>query len=350
MQSAVLESYLRERMGDVRIDRIVRSFPGFSRETWLVWFSGGDGTDGVVVRADPPGGSITPTPLEREWRLYETLCRTEIPVADALWYDSDPAPTEGRPLFVRKLVDGSTYLPGLHDQTAEAALRRRRVAEEHAEKLAMLHKMDWRAAGFGAFLSIPESPQEAIRHEVQTWADIWTEVKTEPFPVVTEALGWFEANLPPAGGAALSLCKGQNGIGEEIWRNDRIVAFSDWELASIGDPGSDWALTQGMLDLWDRKAILAHYQSITGFSIPPENFAFYRVWDIFKSLCVLNAGLRAFLNGKNTTLARATLGFGKVKVFEHLLGQVIEMDLEQAANLVLNWRKNPYHDARVSGG
>jgi hypothetical protein len=60
--------------------------------------------------------------------------------------------------------------------------------------------------------------------------------------------------------------------------------------------------------------------------------------------------MRAFLKGENTVLARATLGFGKVKVFEHLLGQVLTMDLEEAAAFVVKWRKNPYHDPRVSGG
>jgi len=347
MDQARLESYLRTKMGEVRIERMIRSFPGFSRETWLVWFAGGDG---VVVRVEPPGGGLVPTPFIREWQVYEALGRTSIPVARALWYDATPEPTDGRPLFVRKLIEGSTYLPGLQDDTAQAALRRRRVAEEHAEKLAMLHTLDWRAAGFGEFLTAPEAPKDALRHELKTWETIWHRVKTEPFPIVSEALGWFEAHLPKGGGAALSLCKGNNGIGEEIWLDDRIVAFSDWELASIGDPGGDWALSQGMLELWDRQKILRYYESITGFTLPQENFAYYRVWDIFKTVCALNAGLGAFLNGKNTVLARATLGFGKVKLFEHLLGQVLTMELDEAAEFVVKWRKNPYHDRRVSGG
>jgi aminoglycoside phosphotransferase (APT) family kinase protein len=347
MQQDRLESYLRGRMGDVRIERMTRAFPGFSRETWLVWFAG---DEGVVVRAEPPGGGLVPVPFRREWQVYEALSHTQVPVAQALWYDAAPEPTDGRPLFVRQLVEGSTYLPGLHDDTAAAAARRRRVAEEHAEKLAMLHMLDWREAGFGAFLPAPDSPLDALRHELKTWEAIWHQVKTEAFPIVSEALGWLEAHLPKAGGAALSLCKGNNGIGEEIWRDDRIVAFSDWELASIGDPVGDWALSQGMLELWDRQEILRYYERITGFTLLPETFAYYRVWDIFKTVCALNAGLRAFLKGENTVLARATLGFGKVKVFEHLLGQVLTMDLEAAAAFVVKWRKNPYHDPRVSGG
>jgi len=346
MEQDRLQAYLRGRMGDVTIDRVVRSFPGLSRETWLVCFDDGDG---VVVRADPPGGGIVPTPFAFEWQVYETLAKTAIPVAEPLWYDADPDPSGGRPLFVRRLVEGSTYLPGLYDDVPGARARREAVAREHAEKLAMLHTLDWRAAGFGTFIDAPDSPADAMRHELETWSRIWHAVKSEAFPVVSEALGWFEAHLP-ATGAAISLCKGNNGIGEEIWRDDRIVAFSDWELASIGDPCNDWSLSQGMLDLWDRDRILRYYEELTGFSLLPENFTYYRVWDVFKSLCALNAGLRAFIAGENRMLARATLGFGKSRVFEHLLGRVIGMNsLDEAADYVVQWRKNPYHDPRISG-
>lgn len=346
MERERLQSYLRERMGDVTVDRVVRSFPGLSRETWLVWFVDGDG---VVVRAEPPGGGVVPTPFEFEWKVYETLSRTPIPVAEPLWFDSDPGLTDGRPLFVRRLVEGSTYLPGLQDDTVEAAARRERVAHEHAEKLAQLHLLDWRAAGFADFMSAPTSAADAVRHEWATWSAKWHQVKAEAFPIVTEALAWFESHLP-ASGASLSLCKGNNGIGEEIWRDDRIVAFSDWELASIGDPCYDWAMSQGMMDLWDRDRILRYYESLTGFSLPAENFTFYRVWDIFKSACALNAGLPAFLRGENPMLARATLGFGKSRLFTHLMGHIIECDsLDEAAAYVLLWRKNPYHDPRISG-
>ena len=57
----------------------------------------------------------------------------------------------------------------------------------------------------------------------------------------------------------LSLLKGNNGIGEEIWPDGRIVALSDWELATIGDPALDWAFSQGLLTLHDVDDTLDHY-------------------------------------------------------------------------------------------
>ena len=113
----------------------------------------------------------------------------------------------------------------------------------------------------------PRIAESAPRHELTRWWRTWEEVRTAPFPVVTEALHWFEDHLPRSA-ARISLCKGQNGIGEEIWRDDRIVALSDWELAHSAIPCQDLALSQGMLKLWDRERIIALYERAAGFSLP----------------------------------------------------------------------------------
>ena len=46
-------------------------------------------------------------------------------------------------------------------------------------------------------------------------------------------------------------------------------------------------------------------------------------------MLALNNGLRSFLSGEYPRLARATLGFGKVKLYEHLLGGILDLDLER---------------------
>jgi aminoglycoside phosphotransferase (APT) family kinase protein len=354
MDQQRLAAYLTDKLNEpVRITSLSQAFPGLSRETWLVQIHRGSESaakeDGVVVRADPPGGPFVPVPLFYEWQVFVHVARTPIPVAQPLWFDEHPEITDGRPLFVRALIDGSTLLPGLGDDTDEAAERRRRVALEHAEKLAALHRIDWKAYGFDSFMDVPASAEEAPRMELMRWWKVWEEVRTAPFPVVTEALHWFEEHLPRRA-AHVSLCKGQNGIGEEIWRDDKIVAFSDWELAHIGDPCHDLALSQGMLKLWDREKIIAHYERAAGFSLPRENIAFYLVWNAFKSMLALNNGLRFFISGEYTRPARATLGYGKVKVYEHLLGSILDMELAEAAEFIMKGQPSPYHNKKVSGG
>src|ERR1700761_1049413 len=159
-----LAPYLSDKLGKrVRIESITQAFPGLSRETWLIRFQrdAKPPLPGVVVRADAPGGPFVPVPLFREWQVFEHVARTPIPVAKPPWFDDRPKITQGRPLFVRELVEGTTLLPGLSDDTPAAADRRRRVALEHAEKLAALHRIDWKAYGFGEFMQVPMSAEAA---------------------------------------------------------------------------------------------------------------------------------------------------------------------------------------------
>ena len=198
-------------------------------------------------------------------------------------------------------------------------------------------------------MDVPESAEDAPRRELARWRRVWTEVRSAPFAIVSEALNWFEDHLPTRA-ATVSLCKGQNGIGEEIWRDDKIVALCDWELANIGDPCQDLALSQGMLKLHGREAIIAHYESVAEFRLPRANIDYYIVWNAFKSMLALNNGLRSFLSAQSRQLARVTLGYSKVKLYEHLLGDIIRMNVKEAADYVLRGQPSPYHHRKVAGG
>jgi aminoglycoside phosphotransferase (APT) family kinase protein len=349
MDKIALGSYLTEKFGEaVHVKTLKQAFPGVSRETWLIDVVRDGRPDGLVVRTNPPGGSVVPVPLRFEFDMYQRLAKTPVPVAPSYWYDDDPEVTQGRPLFVRAMVEGVTYPPGLQDDTDEAAERRKKIVLEYIEKIAIVHGLDWKAYGFNEIMPAPASLEEAARSELKRWTEIWDRMRTDPFPIYTEALHWLAEHAPKRA-ASVSLCKGQTGIGEEIWRDDKIVAFSDWELAHIGDPFADLAQSQGMLNMWDRNKILNHYEQCVGFSLPPENIAFFTVLGVFIAVLTLNQGLHAFNNGSNRRLARATLGLGKVKVYEHIMGRIIDMDLEEAEAFVYANRPNPYHNKKVSG-
>jgi len=189
---------------------------------------------------------------------------------------------------------------------------------------------------------------DAPRLELDTWRTIWDEVRMEPFPMVTEALHWFYEHMPESA-PRISLCKGNNGLGEEIWRDGRIVALSDWELASLGDPAQDWAFSQGLLDLWDREETLAHYEAAAGFALQRENLAFWTVWTVFKSICCTRAGLRGFLDGRDRRAVLPTIGFGSVKLAEGFLAVLVDLDVEHAADLVAAIAKQRLADPAAAG-
>ncbi len=339
---AAFQEYFAARLGsETTVKRVKRTFPGISRETYMVWTDERGSEGGYIFRTDSVGGPICPVPLEFEWNVMAHLHKTAVPVAEPLWFDAAPEITQGRPVMVRRMVDGSNDLPGLYDAGPDAAARRQRVAYEHAEKLATLHTLDLETAGFTKFIEVPATPAQAARQDFDLWLGRWHALRTDPMPLMTEAAFWLEEQLPRSA-PRVSLCKGNNGMGEEIWRDDRIVALSDWELAFVGDPAQDWALSQGMLTLGDPARTIAHYESVAGFRLELDNLKFYRVWEVWKAVVTLNSGLRAFLSGEDSRVARLNLGFGRIKLFEQLLAMVIGKPMDEAAEIVDRWRKSPY--------
>ena len=249
VDAAATAGYFAERFdAPVTISSLHQTFPGQSRETWMVSAEVGEGAQrrhrDLVLRIDLPSGGIVPLPLEREWEVYRRLWPSPVPVAEPLWYDEGLPFAEGRAHMVREFVEGATTVPGLTEPGPEGDELRRSVAFEHAEKLALVHSLDWQEYGLDEVLPVPASPAEAVRHEFETWKAIWFEHRSAPYPEITDALYWLEEQIP-TDSPRVSLIKGNNGIGEEIWRDGRIVAMSDWELAALGDPRPGLGLLAG---------------------------------------------------------------------------------------------------------
>jgi aminoglycoside phosphotransferase (APT) family kinase protein len=340
-----IESYFSERLGGpVRVDSLKRVFPGVSRETWLIRARCGSVSEGFVLRLDPPWGPCAPTSLEYEYRVYERLWETSVPVAEALWFAEGEDFADGRPHMVRRMVEGSSTITGLTDDTPEAADLRRRVVFDHMEKLAALHALDWEALGFGEFMPVPPSSNETLRFEYERWRARWDERQTTPRPVVTEFLCWLQEQIPDDT-PAISLMKGNNGVGEEIFRDGRLVAFSDFELAALGDGALDLAFTQGTLSLIDPRAALAHYEQCLGHPVSPERFAFAVVWNTFKGLVMLDGNLLdGYLAGRDPRTTAGGLGLLMVRRLEQALASFIGKDLVEAAAAVSEAGAGEYFD------
>jgi aminoglycoside phosphotransferase (APT) family kinase protein len=330
LQPAAVAAYLSRGLGaPVDILKLRQTFPGASRETWLVDAEINGKPEGFVVRVDCPGGPGVPQDMRHEWEVYKRLWTSPIPVAEPLWYADDIDFAEGRAHMVRRLVDGSTHIAGLTDQTAEGQHLRRTVVFEHVEKLAALHQLDWQAHGFGDFIDTPATPAEAFRKEFDTWKALWLAGRSEPFPLITEVLYWLEEKLP-TDTPMISLVKGNNGVGEEIWRDGRIVAMSDWELASLGDGALDLAFSQGTLALDNFGDAIRHYEQCVGHEVSPHRLAFSMFWIMFKALCCLNVYmLGGWLRG-NPRLNRPAFGLVSVRSYERKLAGIIGHDLVDA--------------------
>ena len=335
-----LGAYLSSWLGPTTVTSLHQTYPGNSRASWIVQT---DEHGGLVVRVDHPGGPLVPIPLELEYRVYERLWPTAIPVAEPLFFAEGTRFADGRPHMVRRLVDGSPQLDGLTGGAGDDPGLRRAVCYEMAEKLALVHTLDWREAGLDEVLFVPASAETALRDEIHEWRRLWAASRTDPFPMLTEATYWLEEGIPPAR-TRLGLLKGNNGIGEEIWKDGRIVALSDWELATIGDPSLDWAFSQGLLTLHDMEDTLDHYAGHSGFAIDRELLAWAAVWIRVKASMSTNSGLAGFLDGSDNRLVRPALGISVVKRTEAWVAGVLDRTVTDVGFELLTARRNPYLD------
>jgi aminoglycoside phosphotransferase (APT) family kinase protein len=280
-----LSRYLAHKLGrriDVR--QVERFSRGTSRQTWFVTIgaSGGEANETFAFRIDHPTGSIEPTPLSQEYFMYERLGETAVPIARALWWEEDPAWT-ARPFYVREKVDGSWNVPHFLDPDPQYDELRIAVSQEHMRKLAIVHTVDWRALRLGERLPVPTDEAACGRLYVDTVVRQLEEVGGQDLPVMLEAAEWLKETAPIA--PRICLCKGTNGFGEEIWRGREIVAMSDWEEASIGDPAADFAFMQYLAPelerqgrkIWGLAQALDYYRQVSGIVVTLEAVRFYGV-------------------------------------------------------------------------
>jgi aminoglycoside phosphotransferase (APT) family kinase protein len=320
------------------------TFPGMSRETLLVKAEVAGRPEGFVLRLDYPWGSASPFSLRHEWNVYYRLWKSPVPVAEPLWFDENSDFAQGRPHMVRRMVEGSTAIAGLSDPGPDGVQVRRRVALEWAEKMALLHSLDWVAHGFGDVLAVPPDTSSAMVWELNQWRDLWKAAVSDPYPAVEEAFFWLRESLP-RDTPKISLLKGNNGVGEEIWQGTRIVALSDWEVASLGDGASDLAFSQGTLMMGDLRETLRCYESGVGHQVSPERLAgaMFLVW--FKQVVsVLGYVHASYQRGVDSRIGICAIGAVFAKSVENRLSRCIGRNLIDAwtqvagKELSLYWR------------
>lgn len=298
---------------NLRIDTVKRSYPGMSRETWWVTIASDGGGDRsrekFVVRLDPPGGCLSDSPLKDESRVYRLLHGTAVPVPRLVVHEDRPQwLLEGREFTVREWIDGEMEPACLRDQDEAGRPARIGIVKEQMEKLAAIHALDWEGMGFGKFLIVPSDPQNCAREDVVRHLDMLDQHAQEPFPALREIGRWLLDNPPPPP-ARIVLRKENNGIGEEIWVDGKIVGMCDWEGASLGDPALDLAIAMGTTaKYWSEEEALDHYNSVAPHPVTMKAVNWYRRFWAFKGACALHCGLRNFNNGRDRRVQLLTLG------------------------------------------
>lgn len=303
---------------------------GSSRETRFVRYRIDDGPDReLVLRSDFPAGSTDPNPLDLEYFIYDRLNGADIPTARALFWEDDPALTD-RPLYAREKIDGDWNIPHYSDPDPAHDDLRIAIAKQHIATLARVHAVDWRALGLGDRLPVPHDEADAARAALRHARDQFLALATEPIPLVLEAAEWLSDHAPSAD--RLCLCKGTNGYGEEVFRDGRIVALSDWEEVSIGDPAADFAFMQGFLVdierdghlLWGLQPALDFYESLTGLRITPQKVQYYQLVRSLR-LLVMSHNSAASLRRADAHIRQGWTATEVLHLTKHILASAMGM-------------------------
>jgi aminoglycoside phosphotransferase (APT) family kinase protein len=287
-----LADYIRERFGPTAVLEKEERFPrGSSRLTYFIDYrpAPGEPVRSLVFRGDFLGGSTIHSSLEQEYFMYDRLSRSAVPVAKVLFWDDDPE-WVARPFYVREQIEGHWDIPNFRNPDPAYDTLRIEASKEHMRKLGIVHNVDWKALGFDERLPPPQGVEDAASHFVDAMLARLRDFQREPMPIVVEAAASLKKSAPVA--PKVSLCKGTNGLGEEVFKDGVIVAMSDWEEASIGDPAADFASLQDLIpeierdgvNIWGLEKALAYYRETSGIALDIENVRYYQRLRAFGSI------------------------------------------------------------------
>lgn len=224
--------YLEERLEGFAGPAELQQFQGGqSNPTFLI----STPAQSLVLRKKPPGQLLPSAHLvEREFRVLRALASQRVPVPAARILCEDPS-IIGTAFYVMDYVPGRVFtdvaLPGL-DRAARGALY-----EDFARVLAVIHRVDWRAAGLADF----GKPERYVARQVDRWTRQYLASKSDDDPNMSRLIEWLRAHVPEADETAL--VHGDYRIGNLVIHptEPRVVAVLDWELSTLGHPLSDLA-------------------------------------------------------------------------------------------------------------
>ena len=269
----------------------------------------------AVVRR-PPTGKLLPKAhdMEREHKILYGLAGTPVPIARPLALCSDPDVT-GAPFYVMAFCeDMSLAVSGGEALELPMAIRPR-VGESMVRALVELHKVDPEAVG----LERLGRPDGYIARQLNRWFDSWQrshEAAQIDLPGIADAFEALSSRIPEQGPARI--CHGDYGPHNVlISAAGDVVAITDWEIGTLGDPLADiayfvrgWAdeaitSSNAFLDARrdtgyaSRRELIAVYENASGR--PINDLWYYLAFNSFKSCCIVQGVYGRFMGGVRGT-------------------------------------------------
>jgi len=235
---AAVERVLRTHIAGLSADPLqVRQFPsGASNLTYLLCVGGWEG----VLRR-PPLGPVAPKAhdMKRESGLLQRI-HPAFPLAPEPYFFCDDLSVMGVPFYVMERRHGvviNDIIPATVAFTPELG---RRLSFTVIDTLLAIHAIDWQAAGLYDF----GYPEGFLARQVKSWIERYHRAQTDEIPQVEPLTRWLTEHVPisPMPTLIHNDFKLNNIL---LHRDDLSVAEAvlDWEMATIGDPLFDLAVS-----------------------------------------------------------------------------------------------------------
>jgi aminoglycoside phosphotransferase (APT) family kinase protein len=190
----------------------------------------------------PPLGNIMPSAhdMGREFTVLSGLSRVEFPVPrpEVLCEDTSII---GAPFLLMDFVDGDVVADS-QDAAALTPQLRDAVSRSLVETLAILHRTDV----VQARLEQLGRPAGYLERQVARWGQQWDRTRTRDLPTMSDLHAWLVERIPRIeGDRPWSLVHGDYRLDNVILdpHSGGVRAVLDWEMATLGDPVSDLAIT-----------------------------------------------------------------------------------------------------------
>lgn len=195
---------------------------------------------GELVLRRPPSGNLLPSAhnMLREARIQSALAATAVPTAPIVLADSGEL--IGIQCYVMGKVDGHVIRDALPEGYATTEAQRHALAWAFIDNLAAIHAVDHEAAGLADY----GRPWNFMERQLRRWTGQWQKSATHEVPEVGELARRLAETLPVQQRA--TIVHGDFRIDNCVFAADdsgRINAVLDWELATLGDPLADLAMT-----------------------------------------------------------------------------------------------------------
>jgi aminoglycoside phosphotransferase (APT) family kinase protein len=261
-----------------------------------------------VLRKKPPG-QLLPSAhaIEREYRVLEALCRTEVPVPEVYFYCADNA-IVGTPFYLMEFLDGRVLvdqsLPGM------AAAERDAIYCEMNRVIAKLHAVDVDAIGLSDF----GRAGNYFGRQIARWTRQYRESSTRHIAAMESLMTWLPEHIPA--GEQTSIVHGDYRLDNLVFHPNqpRVIGVLDWELATLGHPLADFAYN---CMSWHIPAHL--WRGIGGLDLPslgipseseyvqrycsntdartPEHWDFYLAYNLFRIAAILQGIAKRAIEG-----------------------------------------------------